>query len=183
MNLIQPFELSDPPERLTIEGPDDLTPDHEARLTCKASDYNLPSQLTIKLTSHHTDLLEELTKEGSIEVEPLKEKWSENSDKSGWKTSRSVVLKPQLLERATELGNQLTFECQVPDPYDERRILTTAAKFVALISKNWLFCCFPIPIQVFAFVLTTKNFCFRSSKTNSSRSQTQSQWPIANSVQ
>ena len=147
MNLIQPFELSDPPERLTIEGPDDLTPDHEARLTCKASDYNLPSQLTIKLTSHHTDLLEELTKEGSIEVEPLKEKWSENSDKSGWKTSRSVVLKPQLLERATELGNQLTFECQVPDPYDERRILTTAAKFVALISKNWLFCCFHIQFK------------------------------------
>ena len=146
-SLNHPFEFSDPPERLTIEGPDDLTPDHEVRLTCKASDYNLPSQLMIKLTSHHTDLLEELTKEGSIEVEPLKEKWSENNDKSGWKTSRSIVLKPQLLQRATELGNQLTFECQVPDPYDERRILTTAAKFVALISKNWQFCLFHIQFK------------------------------------
>ena len=126
--------FSDPPERLTIEGPEELTQDKEARFTCKASASNMPSQLTFKLTSHHADMLDELTKDGLVEIEPLEEKWSDNGN-SGWKSARSVILKPKLLERSSQLGDQVTFECQVPDPYDERRILISAAKFVALISK------------------------------------------------
>ena len=60
--------FSDPPERLTIEGPEELTQDKEARFTCKASASNMPSQLTFKLTSHHADMLDELTKDGLVEI-------------------------------------------------------------------------------------------------------------------
>ena len=71
--------FSVPPERLTVEGPDELTPDYEARFTCKASASNLPSKLTFKLTSHHSDLLDELISNGMVEIdaEP-KEKWIDN---------------------------------------------------------------------------------------------------------
>ena len=119
-----------------------MTQDHEARFTCKASASNLPGQLTFKLTSHHADLLDELVNSGLVEIEPLKEKWIDSNDglendvhNSGWKTSRSLILKPELLQRAGQLDGQLTFECQVPDPYNERHILKQATTFVALISK------------------------------------------------
>lgn len=137
------LQFTDPPERLTIEGPDELTPDHDARLTCRASASNLPSKLAFKVTSHHADLLVELVKDGLVVLEESKEKWIESrgdylDDKgaSGWVTSRSVVLTSQLLARAGQLGEQISFECQVPDPYHERRILISATKFVVLFSES-----------------------------------------------
>ena len=78
-----------------------MTQDHEARFTCKASASNLPGQLTFKLTSHHADLLDELVTSGLVEIEPLKEKWIDSNDRlenvqnSGWKTTRSLILKPE----------------------------------------------------------------------------------------
>jgi hypothetical protein len=125
-----------PPERLTVEGPDELTPDYNARFTCKASASNLPSKLTFKLTSHHSDLLEEFVNNGLVEIEEHKEKWIENEHHNqgapGWASSRSLVLKTDLLKKAAELGEHITFECQIPDPYHERRILISATKFVTL---------------------------------------------------
>ena len=132
--------ISVPPERLTVEGPDELTPDYEARFTCKASASNLPSKLTFKLTSHHSDLLDELIDNGLVEIEEPKEKWIEQERQNdggapGWASSRSLILKTELLKRAAQLGEQITFECQIPDPYHERRILISATKFVTLHSK------------------------------------------------
>merc|ERR1719225_372364 len=125
-----------PPERLTVEGPDELTPDYEARFTCKASASNLPSKLTFKLTSHHSDLLDEFINEGLVEIEEHKEKWIENEQHNqgapGWASTRSLVLKTDLLKKAAQLGEHITFECQIPDPYHERRILISASKFVTL---------------------------------------------------
>jgi hypothetical protein len=125
-----------PPERLSVEGPDELTPEYNARFTCKASASNLPSKLTFKLTSHHNDLLEEFINSGLVEIEEHKEKWIENEQHNqgapGWASSRSLVLKTDLLKKAAELGEHITFECQIPDPYHERRILISATKFVTL---------------------------------------------------
>jgi len=127
-----------PPERLTVEGPDELTSDYNARFTCKASASNLPSKLTFKLTSHHSDLLDDLVNNGLVEIEEPKEKWIDNESQNngqgapGWASSRSLVLKTELLKRAGQLGEHITFECQIPDPYHERRILISATKFVTL---------------------------------------------------
>jgi hypothetical protein len=125
-----------PPERLSVEGPDELTPDYNARFTCKASASNLPSKLTFKLTSHHNDLLDQFINEGLVEIEEHKEKWIENEQHNqgapGWASTRSLVLKTDLLKKAAELGEHITFECQIPDPYHERRILISASKFVTL---------------------------------------------------
>jgi hypothetical protein len=127
-----------PPERLTVEGPDELTSDYNARFTCKASASNLPSKLTFKLTSHHSDLLDDLVNNGLVEIEEPKEKWIDNESHNngqgapGWASSRSLVLKTELLKRAGQLGEHITFECQIPDPYHERRILISATKFVTL---------------------------------------------------
>ena len=128
-----------PPERLSVEGPDELTPDYNARFTCKASASNLPSKLTFKLTSHHNDLLDQFINEGLVEIEEHKEKWIENEQHNqgapGWASTRSLVLKTDLLKKAAELGEHITFECQIPDPYHERRILISASKFVTLYSE------------------------------------------------
>lgn len=117
-------------------------PEKDARLTCRASASNLPSKLAFKVTSHHADLLDELVKDGLVTVEEPKEKWIESrgdfqEDKgaSGWVTSRSLILSSQLLARGGQLGEQISLECQVPDPYHERRILISATKFVALFSE------------------------------------------------
>lgn len=121
---------------MTIEGPDELTPDFDARFACKASASNLPSKLTFKLTSHHADLLDTLVEDGLVEIEESKEKWMDSTpEMQGWSSSRSVTIKKELLERASELGEQIAFECQVPDPYHERRILVSATKFVTLHSE------------------------------------------------
>merc|ERR1719225_2092845 len=125
-----------PPERLSVEGPNELTPDYNARFTCKASASNLPSKLTFKLTSHYNDLLDQFINEGLVEIEEHKEKWIENEQHNqgapGWASTRSLVLKTDLLKKAAELGEHITFECQIPDPYHERRILISASKFVTL---------------------------------------------------
>merc|ERR1719225_2001624 len=125
-----------PPERLSVEGPNELTPDYNARFTCKASASNLPSKLTFKLTSHYNDLLDQFINEGLGEIEEHKEKWIENEQHNqgapGWASTRSLVLKTDLLKKAAELGEHITFECQIPDPYHERRILISASKFVTL---------------------------------------------------
>jgi len=124
-----------PPERLTIEGPEELTKEHPAHFTCKASASNLPSKLSFKVTSHHADLLSDLIKDDLVILEEPKESWVENPTlgvASGWASSRSLILRPALLERAGQLGEQITFECQVPDPYHERRILVSASKYVLL---------------------------------------------------
>ena len=139
--LIMILIFSVPPERLTVEGPDELTSDYNARFTCKASASNLPSKLTFKLTSHHSDLLDDLVNNGLVEIEEPKEKWIDNESHNngqgapGWASSRSLVLKTELLKRAGQLGEHITFECQIPDPYHERRILISATKFVTLHSK------------------------------------------------
>lgn len=129
------FYFSVPPERLTIEGPDELTPGYDARFACKASASNLPSKLTFKLTSHQADLLDNLVSAGLVEIEESQEKWIDSTELSGWSSSRSVTIKKELLEKASELGEQIAFECQVPDPYHERRILVSATKFVTLHSE------------------------------------------------
>ena len=125
-----------------IEGPEELTKDHPARFTCKASASNLPSKLTFKVTSHHADLLNDLIKDDLVVLEEPKESWVEargdfgnENGVSGWASSRSLILRPALLERAGQLGEQITFECQVPDPYHDRRILISASKYVMLSSK------------------------------------------------
>ena len=125
---------------MTIEGPEELTLDFDARFTCKASAYNLPTKMTFKLTSHNSDVLEKLINSELVVIEETKEKWVEggsdqNGAISGWVSSRTLIMKSQLLEKAQELGEQITFECQVPDPYHERRILVSASKFVSLFSK------------------------------------------------
>ena len=130
--------ISVPPERLTVEGPEELTTEFDARFTCKASASNLPSKLTFKLTSHHSDLLDNLVNSGLVSIEEPIEKWIEGEKTNGvpgWASSRTLIMKSQLLEKAQELGEQITFECQIPDPYHERRILVSAAKFVALYCK------------------------------------------------
>ena len=75
-------------------------------------------------------------------VEEPKESWVEargdfgkENEVSGWASSRSLILRPALLERVGQLGEQITFECQVPDPYHERRIIISASKYVMLASK------------------------------------------------
>mgnify|MGYP001360717728 FL=1 len=89
------------------------------------------------MTSHHADLLSDLIKDDLVILEEPKESWVENrlgdaGVASGWASSRSLILRPALLERAGQLGEQITFECQVPDPYHERRILVSASKYVLL---------------------------------------------------
>ena len=129
--------FSVPPESLTIEGPEELTLDFDARFTCKASASNLPSKLAFKLTSHHSNLLDELVKEDLVQIEDSVEKWLEHPEAgvSGWASSRSLVIKRDVLKQANKLGDHMSFECQVPDPYHERRILVSASKFIALESK------------------------------------------------
>lgn len=112
-----------------------MTKDHPAHFTCKASASNLPSKLGFKVTSHHADLLSDLIKDDLVILEEPKESWveaREGSDVAGWASSRSLIMRPGLLERAGQLGEQITFECQVPDPYHERRILISASKYVEL---------------------------------------------------
>ena len=112
-----------------------MTKEHPAHFTCKASASNLPSKLSFKVTSHHADLLSDLIKDDLVILEEPKESWVENPTlgvASGWASSRSLILRPALLERAGQLGEQITFECQVPDPYHERRILVSASKYVLL---------------------------------------------------
>jgi hypothetical protein len=84
--------------------------------------------------------MDDLVKEGLVIVGEAKEAWIEargdfEDQSSGWASSRTIILKPQLVDRAGQLGEQLTVECQVADPYHERRILVSTTKLVTLFSK------------------------------------------------
>lgn len=134
-----------PPEHLSIDGPSMLTGRQEGDFVCRASASNLPSELTFKVTSarsHDGDLLSDLLERGYLKVDKAKGDWIEGrgddseGEPAGWAAKKTLTLLPELAQIAGQLGDSLTVQCHVADPYNERRILIQDTKTVALIDSK-----------------------------------------------
>ena len=107
--------FSVPKGKLTLESPEKLDTFEDSLFTCYAFANNmpLPSDLNLKLTSHQTDHLAELSSSDAVELQSGST-FSQAEDSEGIlqnRTSRGLIIKPSVAQYKSFVGVQLTYEC------------------------------------------------------------------------
>ena len=107
-NLV--FSYSVPKGSISRVSPDELDTIENSLFTCYAesNEMPLPSELTLKLTSHENDYLPELLGSGAVELEP-ETTATEN------RTARWLIIKPSVSHYTSFVGLQLTYECHAKE--------------------------------------------------------------------
>ena len=95
----------------------------------------LPSDLSLKLTSHQNDYLTELLGSGSIELEAgtTVEEFENNEGNLQDRASRWLIMKPTVAQYVSSFGLQLTYECHAEqDSCHEQIMFESIAQNVSL---------------------------------------------------
>ena len=127
-----------PKETLTRVSPEELDSIENSLFTCYASsssDMPLPSELSLKLTSHQNDYLTELLGSGSIELEAGTTVSEFENDEGNLqdRASRWLIMKPTVAQYISSFGLQLTYECHAKqDSCHEQTMFESIAQNVSL---------------------------------------------------
>ena len=147
-----------PKETLTRVSPEKLDAIENSLFTCygaSSTDMPLPSELSLKLTSHENDYLTELLGSGAIELE-ASTTVSEFENDEGLlqnRTSRWLIMKPGLSQYVSSFGLQLTYECHAKeDSCHEQTMFEAIAQNVSLHLNSKCFFKF-IFVHLFKVVL------------------------------
>jgi hypothetical protein len=127
-----------PKEILTRVSPEELDAIENSLFTCYAessTDMPLPSELSLKLTSHQNDYLTELLGSGSIELEATTTVSEFENDEGILqdRVSRWLIMKPSVAQYVSSFGLQLTYECHAKqDSCHEQTMFESIAQNVSL---------------------------------------------------